>query len=78
MTREDLIKKWLDHDLNPQELDAFKALEDHAELTRLDRNLKAFKAPDFASSETLKDVLDRSVRDSNRIQWRSLAIKIVT
>jgi hypothetical protein len=29
MKREDLIQKWLDHELNAEELEAFKNLEDY-------------------------------------------------
>ncbi len=56
MNREDLIKKWLDHDLNPQELEAFKSLEDYIELTHLDDTLKGFKAESFNTDEALNSV----------------------
>lgn len=44
MTREELIHKWLDHELNENELEAFKQLEDYKDLTKLDRALHHFKA----------------------------------
>jgi len=43
MKREVLIKKWLDNELNSQELEAFKQLEDYADLIRLSQATKQFK-----------------------------------
>ncbi|AUC82298.1 FecR family protein [Lacinutrix sp. Bg11-31] len=54
MKREDLIKKWLDNNLNSQELEAFKQLEDFDELTRLDSALQQFKSLDFESESELE------------------------
>ena len=45
MKREDLIKKWLDNELNTQELKAFKVLEDYEFLVKLSNSTKHFKAP---------------------------------
>lgn len=56
MNREDLIKKWLDHDLNPQELEAFKSIKDYSDLTHLDDTLKGFKADSFNTDEALNSV----------------------
>ena len=47
MNREDLIKKWLDHNLNPEEQTAFEVLEDYADLTQMSQSLEGFKAPSF-------------------------------
>jgi hypothetical protein len=44
MNREELIKKWLDNNLNSEERNAFEKLEDYTELIQLDSALKAFKA----------------------------------
>ena len=35
MNREELISKWLNNDLNDQELEAFKNLEDYDDLVKL-------------------------------------------
>ncbi|NNF85655.1 MAG: anti-sigma factor, partial [Winogradskyella sp.] len=43
MKREELILKWLDHNLNDEELKAFEALEDHKDLLRLSQASAAFK-----------------------------------
>jgi len=64
MRREDLIQKWLDHALNPEELEAFKQLEDYKELTKMQTALQYFKAPEVdvdsaytAVTTTKKDTL---------------------
>ncbi|WP_460218316.1 FecR family protein [Psychroserpens sp. MEBiC05023] len=56
MNRDNLIQKWLDHDLNPQELEAFKQLEDYNDLIKLDTHLKGFKADTVVTDEALKTV----------------------
>ncbi len=45
MKREELIKKWLDHNLNAEEQKAFEHLEDYNKLMEMDSALKSFKAP---------------------------------
>jgi len=56
MNREELIKKWLDNDLSSLELKAFNALDDAQELNKLSDCMKAFKAPEFDSSETFEGI----------------------
>ena len=57
MKREELISKWLDNNLNDQELEAFKRLEDYDDLAKLNTNLQAFKADDYNTSFELENVL---------------------
>ena len=57
MNREDLIQKWLDHNLNPTELEAFKQLEDYTSLTKLDQGLAGFKADTINEDEAFEHVL---------------------
>ncbi|TXG38952.1 FecR family protein [Seonamhaeicola maritimus] len=57
MEREFLISKWLNNDLNDQELQAFKNLEDYDDLVKLDSSLQAFKAPEYDATKELKSVL---------------------
>lgn len=59
MNRELLIKKWLDNELDPQELKAFVALEDHGDLVKLSESVKHFKAPDYNAEQELQAVLSR-------------------
>ncbi|MDG5493109.1 FecR family protein [Psychroserpens sp. SPM9] len=56
MNRDVLIQKWLDHDLNPQELEAFKQLEDYHDLITLDTHLKGFKAETVNTEAALESV----------------------
>ncbi|WCO02401.1 FecR family protein [Psychroserpens ponticola] len=77
MNKEELIQKWLDHNLNAQELEAFKQLEDYEALTKLDTNLKHFKAPEHNTSESLEQVLSTIKSNPlNKTNWISTAMKI--
>ncbi|MCF6294667.1 MAG: FecR family protein [Flavobacteriaceae bacterium] len=58
MEKDYLIKKWLDNELNTQELKAFKQLEDYEALTKLSHSLKRFKAPEYNAQEGLNSVLN--------------------
>ncbi|RKE90901.1 FecR family protein [Ichthyenterobacterium magnum] len=77
MKREELIQKWLDHSLNAEELDAFKKLEDYDALTKLDTNLKHFKASDYNTEEALSKVL-HTIKTPQKASnnWMQAAIKI--
>ena len=57
MKREELISKWLDNNLNDQELEAFKALEDYDDLVKLHTSLQAFKVDNYDTSKQLENVL---------------------
>lgn len=57
MNRETLISKWLDNNLNAEELEAFKKLEDYDELVELSNGLEAFRAEDYNTSSELNKVL---------------------
>tara|TARA_R110000868_G_scaffold88088_5_gene245791 strand:+ start:4113 stop:5009 length:897 start_codon:yes stop_codon:yes gene_type:complete len=57
MKKEFLISKWLNNDLNDQELEAFKKLEDYDELVKLSGGVQAFKADEYDSSKELDHVL---------------------
>lgn len=47
MTKDELIQKWLSDNLNHQELEAFKALDDYDALMKLSKGLNQFKASEF-------------------------------
>lgn len=68
MKREELIKKWLDNDLNPDELKAFESLEDHDDLVKLSDSLKRFEAPQYDTDSELTSVLQKieSSKSNNR------------
>ncbi len=57
MNKETLISKWLNNDLNDQELEAFKMLEDYDDLIKLNDSMQAFKANDYDTSSELENVL---------------------
>jgi len=70
MKREELIKKWLDNDLNPEELKAFKALEDYGDLIKLSEHIKRFEAPDYQSEIELQSVMQNiRTTKSNEKSW---------
>ncbi|MFD2823168.1 FecR family protein [Lacinutrix iliipiscaria] len=81
MKREYLIQKWLEHDLNAEELEAFKALEDYNALMKLSQGLDHFKAPDFDEKSELNLINNRLKPKTQR--WlkpllRIAAIAIIT
>ena len=59
MNREALISKWLNNDLNDQESEAFKNLEDYDDLVKLNNSLQSFKADDYDTSKELENVLSK-------------------
>ncbi|MBT8266306.1 MAG: FecR domain-containing protein [Bacteroidia bacterium] len=73
MTREELILKWLDNDLSPNEIEAFEALDDHKDLVKLSYNVRRFKAPDFNESDTLNKVLSQinTETSASKVHWLS-------
>ncbi len=70
MEREELIKKWLDNDLNANEQKAFEQLEDYADLVRLNDALQSFKSPEFAVDNHYED-LKLKLKSNNDVvrQW---------
>ncbi len=77
MKREDLIKKWLDNELSPEELKAFKQFEDHEDLVKLANGLKRFKVEDFDTDLELKR-LNASLKNKskNRNNWIKPILRI--
>lgn len=77
MKREELIKKWLDHNLNGEEQKAFEQLEDYNELLKMDSTLKDFESPSFSIDSAYKDLkpkLNRSQEKTNT--WYKTLLKI--
>ena len=56
MEREELIKKWLDHNLSPEEQKAFERLEDYDQLTKMSSAIKSFEAPEFSVENTFNNL----------------------
>jgi len=59
MDKEQLILKWLDNNLTPQELEAFKALEDYDAIIKLSNYSQGFKAPNFDIEANYNAVLSK-------------------
>ncbi|WP_178987652.1 FecR family protein [Winogradskyella schleiferi] len=77
MKRKELIKKWLNNNLNTEEQRAFKQLADYNQLLKMDAALKDFKAPEFSTDktyETLKPNLKSEKTNSN--QWLRPLLRI--
>jgi transmembrane sensor len=65
MNKEELIKKWLDHNLNAEEQHAFEQLEDYEELIKLNTAVQQFKAPEFSIDKGFAD-LQRGLTDQSK------------
>ena len=76
MNREDLIKKWLNNNLNTDELEAFKKLEDYESLVKLSDSVKHFKAPEYNTSEALQDVLFAIKTPKKSVRWVPILSRI--
>ncbi|WP_335974395.1 FecR family protein [Gaetbulibacter jejuensis] len=78
MKREDLIQKWLDHNLTSDELEAFKQLEDYDDLVKLSNGMQHFKAPEYNTSEALSNVMQHINTSKQTLQkkWLSIAMSI--
>ncbi len=77
MKRDDLIQKWLNHELNAEELKAFKNLDDYNALVNMDTHLKAFKSPEYDTSSELNAVLKNIKTPKTTSQnWVRTALRI--
>lgn len=77
MKKEYLIKKWLDNSLTPEELEAFKALDDYEALSKLSNYTKGFKAPEYNQDEALKTVLHQiETKKQSKTNWLQPVLKI--
>lgn len=54
--KEELIKKWLNGELTPEELEAFKQLDEYTSYAKLSDKAKLFKAPDFDEKASLNQL----------------------
>jgi len=77
MEQEDLIKKWLDNNLNAQELEAFKKLDDYEDLIRLSDSVMRFKAPEYNTSEELDTALSHiRTKKQRSLNWLKPVLRI--
>lgn len=64
MKREELIRKWLDNELEPKELELFKGLDDYEDLLRISNGVKGFK-PDAFDTDIELNKLKKSIAEKN-------------
>ena len=77
MTREELIRKWLDNNLNTEEQKAFEQLEDYNELIRMNTALKTFKAPVFSVDNGYEDLKPKlSTNTKKPTNWLKSILKV--
>tara|TARA_R110001592_G_scaffold82983_2_gene245694 strand:- start:201 stop:1097 length:897 start_codon:yes stop_codon:yes gene_type:complete len=77
MKREELIKKWLNNNLNPEEQNAFEQLEDYNQLIKMDATLKGFKAPEFSVDQTYQTLKPHLKSQSSKTnQWLKPLLRI--
>ena len=75
MNREDLIKKWLDHNLNLKEQTAFEALDDYEDLVKLSKSLKGFKAPGYKEEPEFKTI-KTLLKSKSNFNWLRPLLKV--
>lgn len=76
MKKEELIKKWLNHDLNADEFQAFKKLEDYNEIIKLNRGLQSFKATEFDSSTEFNTLLNEIEKSKRKSSWLKPLLRV--
>ncbi|MFK7833849.1 MAG: FecR family protein [Winogradskyella sp.] len=76
MQREELIKKWLDHNLNTEEQIAFEQLEDYKDLIQMNTALLDFKAPEFAIDDTYAHLKPSLKTKTLNPQWLKSLLRI--
>lgn len=66
MKEEELIKKWLNDELSPEELEAFKKLDAYSSYVKLSEKASHFKAPKFNEAESLEHLKFRTKSKSSK------------
>ena len=75
MEREELIKKWLDHNLDTKERIDFEALEDYEELIKLSKSSGNFRAPSF-DHESEYNILSQKLKEKQTTHWIKPLLRI--
>ncbi|MEZ4875476.1 MAG: FecR domain-containing protein [Flavobacteriaceae bacterium] len=70
MKKEDLIIKWLDNNLDEEELKAFKDLDAFGSLSKLDAAVQQFKAPAFDVDAQYLQLKGQQNLTAKRPQWK--------
>jgi transmembrane sensor len=69
MNKEKYIEKWLDGSLSTSELEEFSSTDDYAAITRIDKVVQRFKAPDFDAESALVDFDTNKKPKQKQIQF---------
>lgn len=69
MEREDLIRKWLDNELDPKELELFRELDDYADLLRISEGVQKFKSDAFDTSKELEKLKQAIEVKNQKRSW---------
>lgn len=72
MNKDELIKKWLDNNLNSQEQKAFEQLPDYKEIIRLSNAMTGFKAPEFIADKSFEALKPKIYTKSHKNWYRTL------
>jgi len=70
--KEELIKKWLNDELSPEELEAFKKLDEYASFVKLSERAKCFKSPEFNQQQHLEDLTSKTLSKPKASTYRYL------
>lgn len=77
MNKEELLLKWLDNDLTPQEFETFKALAEYESLIKLSNYSEGFKAPKFETEAVLQSTLQNiEIKKSVSKNWLQPLLKV--
>lgn len=69
MKREELIRKWLDNELEPKELQLFKALDDYESLVRISEGLQNFRHNSFDTDLELNNLKKVIATKNQKKNW---------
>lgn len=69
MKREELIKKWLDNELDSKELELFKNLEDYEDLLRISHGVRYFKADTFNTDVEFEKIEKIIETKQKKVHW---------
>mgnify|MGYP006282951571 CR=1 FL=1 len=67
MNKQELILKWLNNDLSPEELEAFKQLDEYDSYVKLSEKAKFFAAPYFDEDASLTELRQETKKPAKTI-----------
>lgn len=76
MNRDELIKKWLDHNLSTEEQIAFEQLKDYHDLIKMNQALKHFKSPEFSAEASYQNLQTQLKSNTKTKNWLTPLLKV--